>query len=72
MDAAHWHWRFSAIINGCWNVIFEKGRGTPATAVFQELSSYTTNALPGIKYFSGMATYTKTIKAPAAWLQSCG
>lgn len=56
-----------ATINGSWNVSFQKGRGAPATAVFNELSSYTTNADPGIKYFSGVATYTKNINASAAW-----
>jgi len=56
-----------ATIEGSWNVSFQKNRGAPASATFDKLVSYTENADAGIKYFSGTATYTKTIKADAAW-----
>ena len=32
-----------------------------------ELTSWSDNADAGVKYFSGTATYTKTITAPADW-----
>jgi len=56
-----------ATIDGSWNVSFQPNRGAPATAVFDKLSSWTENGDAGIKYFSGTATYSKTINAPASW-----
>ena len=56
-----------ATIDGTWTVSFQKERGAPAHATFDKLVSYTENADPGIKYFSGTATYTKTITADKSW-----
>jgi hypothetical protein len=56
-----------ATIEGSWNVSFQPNRGAPATATFDKLSSYTENADEGIKYFSGTASYTKTIAADKSW-----
>ncbi|WP_033410992.1 glycosyl hydrolase [Segetibacter koreensis] len=50
-----------AITGGPWNVAFQPNRGAPANVTFNQLSSYTDNTDVGIKYFSGTATYTKTI-----------
>ena len=58
-----------ATLDGSWQVAFEPGRGAPATATFEGLSDWTANPDPGIKYFSGAATYTKTIKVPRFRLQ---
>ncbi len=44
-------------ITGAWQVSFQEQRGAPATATFQNLSSWTENADTGIKYFSGTAAY---------------
>ena len=41
------------------------GRGAPETAVFDRLASWTTRPEPGIKYFSGTATYEKQWELPA-------
>jgi hypothetical protein len=57
-------------LEGSWNVAFQPDRGAPAHATFDELKSYTDNIDNGIKYFSGTATYTKTINAPASWFSS--
>ncbi len=46
---------------------FQKDRGAPSQATFDKLESYTENTDAGIKYFSGTATYTKTITADKAW-----
>jgi len=54
-------------VDGSWKVDFQKDRGAPATATFDKLTSYTDNADAGIKYFSGTATYTKTITADKNW-----
>ena len=56
-----------AAINGEWNIDFQKDRAAPASLKVNELASLSDNTNPGIKYFSGTATYTKTITAPANW-----
>jgi hypothetical protein len=54
-------------INGAWDISFQKDRGAPAAIKLNELSSWTNNADAGVKYFSGTATYTKTINASSDW-----
>lgn len=56
-----------ATIEGSWNVSFQKDRGAPANVAFDQLTSYTENSDPRIKYFSGTATYTKIITAKKGW-----
>lgn len=48
-------------MEGPWEVRFQERRGAPAVATFDKLQSYTEFKEPGIKYFSGIATYTQTI-----------
>ena len=55
-------------VQGPWSVAFQPNRGAPASATFSNLASYTENSDAGIKYFSGTATYTKTINVPASSL----
>jgi hypothetical protein len=57
-----------ATVDGAWTVSFQPNRGAPATATFDKLASYTENGDAGIKYFSGTATYTKTVNVPAGAL----
>jgi hypothetical protein len=52
-------------VDGPWTVAFQEKRGAPATAVFDALGSYTDSDVFGIKYFSGVATYTKTVHVDA-------
>jgi hypothetical protein len=56
-------------LNRDWSVSFQPGRGVPETVGFHHLVSWTELALPtsddGVKYYSGTATYTKTIEVPA-------
>ncbi len=56
-------------VDGSWKVDFQKDRGAPATATFDKLVSFTENTDAGIKYFSGTATYTKTLTANADWFK---
>lgn len=56
-----------AKLDGSWAVNFQKDRAAPAGITLEQLSSWTENPDPGVKYFSGTATYTKTITAPANW-----
>ncbi|MEL7587517.1 MAG: glycosyl hydrolase [Prolixibacteraceae bacterium] len=44
-------------IDGDWTVSFQKEWGGPESVVFRELSSWTDHDDPGIKYYSGTATY---------------
>jgi hypothetical protein len=47
-------------INGPWNVTFSKGWGAPDSALFPELSSWTVNKNEGIRYYSGIASYSNS------------
>ncbi|MBR5925336.1 MAG: hypothetical protein IKZ60_07705 [Bacteroidales bacterium] len=47
-------------IDGPWEISFQAGRGAPASAVFDNLSSWTESPVPGIRYFSGTAVYRKS------------
>ncbi|MGZ8841978.1 MAG: glycosyl hydrolase, partial [Candidatus Aminicenantales bacterium] len=57
-------------IGGPWDVAFQAGRGAPDKAVFETLSSWSKNPDLGIKYFSGVGGYTKTVEAPAEWFKT--
>jgi hypothetical protein len=57
-------------IEGPWEVAFQPDRGAPAKITMTALASWHENADPGVKYFSGTGTYTKTIQAPAGWFQA--
>ncbi len=54
-------------LEGAWDLSFPAGRGAPPSVTLDKLSSWSDNQDLGVKYFSGTATYTKTIKAPADW-----
>jgi len=56
-------------ITGPWRVSFQAGRGAPETAVFKHLTSWDESLDPGIKYFSGQATYTHDLDIPLSSLQ---
>ena len=57
-------------VDGAWHVRFAPDLGAPEKATFTRLASWAENSDPGVKYFSGTATYTKTIDVPVAWLKS--
>ena len=52
-------------LEGGWQVAFQPGRGAPASATLESLRSLSEHADPGIKYFSGVATYQKRFTLPA-------
>jgi hypothetical protein len=54
-------------VEGSWKVAFEAGRGAPASITLDNLASWSDNTDAGVRYFSGIGTYSKTIDAPAAW-----
>jgi hypothetical protein len=61
--------RLNEALNRDWSVSFQQGRGVPETVGFNHLVSWTELPLPtsddGVKYYSGTATYSKTIEVPA-------
>jgi alpha-L-rhamnosidase/Glycosyl hydrolases family 2, sugar binding domain len=56
-------------IEGPWNISFQEKRGAPAKSTFETLKPWNENNDPGIKFFSGTATYTKNINAKAEWFK---
>lgn len=52
-----------AVINvdSPWTVTFQENRGAPAAATFDKLQDFSLSEDPGIKYFSGEATYKTTV-----------
>jgi len=57
-----------ATLSGPWKVTFQSGRGAPAEATWDSLSSWTAQEDPGIRFFSGTASYHNELQAPAMWL----
>ncbi|HEX7854172.1 MAG TPA: glycosyl hydrolase [Sphingobium sp.] len=57
-------------LGGPWTVSFEAGRGAPGTRILDRLSSLSEASDPGIRYFSGAATYSRSFTVPGKWLKS--
>jgi hypothetical protein len=58
-----------ATLAGPWEVAFPLGLGAPEKIRLAKLESWTAYPNEGVKYFSGIATYTKTILVPQTWLK---
>jgi hypothetical protein len=56
-------------LDGPWTVRFEPGWGAPASVTLPKLASWTESTDPGVRYYSGAATYEKTLEVPRAWLK---
>jgi hypothetical protein len=59
-----------ATLNSSWTVNFPAHWGAPPTLAMPKLISWTDSTDNGVKYFSGTATYRKTMQAPAAWFRA--
>ncbi len=57
--------RAAVPIGGPWEVEFAPHRGAPAGATFDRLQSWTEQVDPGIRYFSGTATYRTRFRLAA-------
>jgi hypothetical protein len=53
-----------ASLNGPWTVSFQPDHGAPASTTLAALTSLNENSDPGIKYFSGVATYSQSFSTP--------
>jgi hypothetical protein len=58
-----------ATIQGPWILSFPPNWGAPASVEMPDLVSWTANSDPGVKYFSGTATYSKKIRAARSWFR---
>lgn len=54
--------RTTRVLDGSWTVAFQAGRGAPAQVTLPSLISLSEHADPGVRYFSGVATYTKALE----------
>ena len=52
-------------LEGPWTLAFPEGRGAPGVVTLPKLVSWTEHSDPGVRYFSGMATYVTQFNAPA-------
>jgi len=59
-----------ATVSGPWDVTFPPDLGAPEKIQLTDLESWTAHTDSGVKFFSGTATYTKTVSAQASWFQS--
>jgi hypothetical protein len=59
------YWRPAVVLEGPWRIAFQNGRGAPVAADFDRLASLSVHPDPGIRYFSGIATYTRHFKLPS-------
>ena len=56
-------------LSGPWTLTFPANWGAPASVQMPKLTSWTEDTDAGVKYFSGTATYTRTVQAPASWFK---
>jgi hypothetical protein len=57
-------------VEGPWEISFPAGMGAPEKTSMIKLESWTKNDNQGIKYFSGTATYSKSLNVPGKWIQA--
>ena len=52
-------------LDGTWTVLFQPRRGAPQQQTDAKLESWSDSTDPGVRYFSGTATYKATVIAPS-------
>jgi hypothetical protein len=60
----------AATLDGAWEVSFDPAWGGPEQIAFETLQDWTLHPDDGIKYYSGIATYRKTVDLPAGFRQN--
>ena len=55
-------------LEGSWELSFPPHWGAPERITLPGLASWTAHENPGVKYFSGTASYRKSFELPADWL----
>jgi hypothetical protein len=59
-----------ATIAGPWQVTFPPNLGAPPQITLSALQSWTKHGEAGVRYFSGTATYRRSVDAPQAWFRA--
>lgn len=59
-----------ATLDGPWDLTFPAGLGAPAQVQLPRAGPWSAHADPGVKFFSGTATYAITVAAPREWFQA--
>ncbi|MCX8157681.1 MAG: glycosyl hydrolase [Verrucomicrobiae bacterium] len=54
-------------IGGPWQVRFQPGRGAPESITLEQLMDLSQHPLPGVRFFSGLATYQTTLHWQPPW-----
>lgn len=62
-------WPSPLTLNGPWRVAFPPNLGAPTSTTFDKLIWWNNHLDPGIKYFSGSATYSKDFTVPEIYLK---
>ena len=58
-----------ATINSAWKITFQPDRGAPDSITMNDLSDWSHSDHSGVKYFSGVGTYTNTLQASSDWFR---
>ncbi len=53
-------------VDGAWDMRFAPGMGAPSRISIKALASWSEHSTPGVRYFSGTATYSKQIEIPSS------
>jgi len=56
-----------ATVDGAWSLAFQPGRGAPPSISLDKLMPWNESTDKGVKYFSGIGTYTTTVQAAPEW-----
>ncbi len=59
-------WKSVGILEGPWDVAFDPAMGGPARIRFETLDDWAARPEPGIRYYSGIATYRRVFDLPPA------
>jgi hypothetical protein len=59
-----------ATIGGPWDVSFPPNLGAPEKLQLAELAPWNANTNEGVRFFSGTATYTKSVQVEQSWIAS--
>ncbi|MBS0482884.1 MAG: glycoside hydrolase [Proteobacteria bacterium] len=67
LDLSAPQWRSVATLGSPWTLVFQSGRGAPASITLPKLIPLNEHADPGVRYFSGQVTYSSQFTAPTGW-----
>jgi len=60
-------WKTVETLDAPWQIAFQADRGAPSSVTLAAPQSLVESADPGVRYFSGVSTWTSTFAAPKEW-----